>query len=74
MSDIEATHAEKKAIKALKRLARNWPTTLWLFAGSGPLCVMRKGKRGEQVHLPTDGVDPAYHLDSINIDNDGGDW
>lgn len=41
------TTEEKRAIASLKRLAKKWPITLWLYSGSGDLSVMRKvdGKR-----------------------------
>lgn len=68
------TEEEKKAIESLKRLARKWPKSLWLFSASGDLNVMRKGKNGEQVVLPHGGIDPAYSLATVKIDNDGGDW
>ena len=72
---IEPTPEEQKAINSLKRLAKKWPKSLWLFSASGILHVMRKGPCGK--HVMTDwggGVDPDYSLDSIIIDNDGGDW
>ena len=79
---MEVTHEEEKAIASLKRLAKRWPKSLWLYSGSGNLNVMRYGKDGKPVM--TDGdcgrggsggfFDPDYSLDVIDIPNDGGDW
>lgn len=71
---IEATREEEKAIAALKRLAKKWPKSLWLFSASGSLCVMRKDENGEKVHREGGEMDPDYCLDTIDIVNDGGDW
>ncbi len=73
---IELTDEEKKAIAALKRIAKKWPKSLWLFSASGELKVMRTDKNGDRVHFPHPhcGVDPAYIVDHINIPSDGGDW
>jgi hypothetical protein len=71
-NDINAD--EKKAIAALKRVAKIWPKTLWLFSASGSLHVMKTDENGERVHLPDDGMDPDFVVDTINISNDGGDW
>ncbi|HEY3694110.1 hypothetical protein [Phenylobacterium sp.] len=75
--DIEPTPEERRAIRALKRLAKSWPKSIWLFAGSGDLHIMRAGPDGEHIHGGGGGheaVDPAYLLDSVSIPNDGGDW
>jgi hypothetical protein len=71
------TNAEKRAICALKRLAKRWPSSLWLFSAGGSLWVMRSGPRGE--HVTTDGPDGAINstfiVDQIDgISNDGGDF
>ena len=71
MDDL--TPEERKAIAALKRLAKRWPYTLWVFSASGRLCVMRHGEEGHQ-HMPDGGIDPTYCVDEIDIENDGGDW
>ncbi len=65
---------EKKAVDALRRLAKKWPDTLWIFADGNSLHVTRCGKDGERVMLPTEGVDPDMIVESINIPNDGGDF
>lgn len=73
--DIETTNEEKKAIKAFKRFAKKWPTTLWLFAGNGGLHIMKTGKNGEVVLRENGAVDGDYNVDSIkDIYADGGDY
>jgi hypothetical protein len=68
------TPEEKKAIAALKRVAKQWPKTLWLFSANGTLNVMHKDAKGHHAKLPNDGMDPDYIVDTIRIENDGGDW
>ena len=75
----DLTDDEKRVIGALKRLARKWPMTLWLYSASGSLNVMRCNSEGK--HAVSDrgldqhgGVDPAYSITVIDIPNDGGDW
>ena len=67
---------EKKAISELERLAAEWPKSLWLFAGSGTLCVMKKNSDNERaMQHPGGGVDPAYIVKDIEgMPCDGGDW
>lgn len=65
---------EEQAIRALQDLADRWPETLWLF-NNGTMCVMRFDADGKQVMTGSDGVDPDYHIATINgIHSDGGDW
>jgi len=64
--DFELTPEEVKAIRALRRVEKIWPDTLWLFSASGVLHVMRKGEDGEHVHKG-EGIDPDYIIDSISI-------
>ena len=71
---LTPTPEEAKAIKEFKALAKRWPKSLWLFSASGGLQVMRKDAQGGHAHTSSDGIDPDYILDSINIENDGGDW
>lgn len=73
--DIELTDEEKGAIRALKKLAKTWPNTLWIFSASGSLRVLRVGPDGYPVHIGSlGGVDPAYVVaDIVGIRNDGGD-
>jgi hypothetical protein len=76
-SNLELTPQEKKAISALKRLEKKWPDTLWLFSGSGTLCVVKKNEDGEKAMDPImrENFDQNYIVAQfINIENDGGDW
>ena len=68
------TMTDDQAIRALKRLAKRWPETLWLFSGGGSLYVMRAGSDGKPVTTSSGGVDPDYIADHIDIPNDGGGW
>lgn len=68
-----ATEAELKWIAEFKKLAKKCPKKLWLFSGSGTLYVMKTPKNGEQ-NTETGGVNHDNILDTINIQNDGGDW
>lgn len=70
------TPEEKRAIASLHRLAGRWPASLWLFSAAGSLCVMKRNLAGEPAMLPgfSGGVDPDYHMTTIDIPNDGGDW
>lgn len=74
MTDAVATPEEALAIAALKRLAARWPESLWLFSASGSLCVMQKDDDGDRRRTLGGGMDPAACLDTIGIENDGGDW
>jgi hypothetical protein len=71
---MELSADEVRAVKRLRKLAKEWPDTLWLFSASGILNVMRKGADGEQAHLKGSGVNPDFIVDVIDIPNDGGDW
>lgn len=73
---MELTPEEKRAIAALKRLEKTWPQTLWLFSGSGSLCVMKCNEDGERVYSEGrgSGVDQTYTAATLKIPNDGGDW
>jgi len=78
---MNLTKDEEKAVKALKRLATKWPKSLWLFSASGTLTVMKKNNDGEKAIVPgragrngEGAFDPDYIVDSIKIENDGGDW
>ncbi len=76
---METTKAEARAINLLKKAARHWPDSLWLFANGHSLYVMQKrdGKRamlhGRYIHREG-GVDPDYVVATLDIENDGGDW
>lgn len=70
-------YTHNQAVAALKRLAKRWPKTLWLFSASGTLCVMEKTSDG-QVAMTEESnssfVDPDFCIAEIDIENDGGDW
>jgi hypothetical protein len=72
------TPEELSAIRALKRLAKRWPKSLWLFSASGNLHVMQTGENGERVMdhgtIADGGVNLDYLLATVDIPNDGGDW
>ncbi len=72
-STIALTSQEKAAIASLKKLAKTWPKSLWLFSASGTLCVMQKKADGERARIE-DGIDQEYVVTEIKIENDGGDW
>lgn len=73
--DIDLSEDEKKAIRSLKRLAKKWPSTLWLFAGNGGLHILKTGKEGEIVLKKHGGVDNDYVVDYVDdIYADGGDY
>ena len=70
---MELTNEERKAISSLKRLAKRWPKSQWLFSASGTLHVMRNGEDGEAVY-DGEGIERDCIITSIDIQNDGGDW
>lgn len=65
---------EKRAIRALQRLARIWPEDLWIYAEGGSLHVMRLTAEGERGITGSGGVDPEYIVESVVIPSDGGGW
>lgn len=74
------TPEERRAVRALERVAKKWPASLWLFSASGRLHVMKCKSDGSRAFLPGSyaiddgGVDPAYDVCTVHIPNDGGDW
>lgn len=77
MAEATLTDEERRAIVSLKRLAKKWPDTLWLFATGSDLNVMRVKRDGRRAYFdgPRGGPDPDYCVDTIHgIPNDGGDW
>ena len=73
--DLDLTDDQKRAVLALKRVAKRWPKGIWLFCTADGIEVMRCGPDGEHVMAHGGGVDRDYYVDSINgIDHDGGDW
>ena len=72
---MQITKKERAAINSLKKLAKKWPKTLWLFSGAGSLCVMKFKPDGERACTPEGSMDDSYTVDIIKgIENDGGDW
>lgn len=70
---MELTRQEELAIELLKKAARHWPESLWLFSASGTLNVMKRDDNGKRV-MDGYGYDPNYVIAIIDIPNDGGDW
>lgn len=68
------TKEERKVISQLEKLAEQWPSTLWLYSGGGTLYLMRTNDKGEKVMASSGGYSQDYIVDSIGIENDGGDW
>ncbi len=69
-------YTEAQAIAALKRLAKRWPKSLWMFCGTGTN-IMRcrdDGSRAMTGPRDTGCVDQDYFVCKINIPSDGGDW
>ena len=66
------TTEEKRAIASLKRLAKKWPITLWLYSGGGDLSVMRKVD-GRRV-MSGASYDQGAIIEHIDIESDGGDF
>jgi len=74
---MDITKKEEAAINALKKAAKKWPQSLWLFSADGALCVMKKkpdGSRAVRRLGGSDSIDPDYEIDIIDIENDGGAW
>lgn len=72
--DFDLTNKERAAISALKRVAKIWPDTLWIFCNGLSVNIMRKNEDGEQAHNQFGSVDSEYIVDTVDIENDGGDW
>lgn len=71
---LKLTPAEKKAIRALKNVAADWPDSLWLFCTGETLQVMRLGPDGRRVYAHGGGADQDYLIDGVDIPSDGGDF
>jgi hypothetical protein len=72
--EVDLTPEEERAITTLKRLAKRWPESLFIASMAGTLCVMRNDERGMHPETDGGGIDPEYMIDSIDINNTGGDW
>ena len=71
---VDLSPREKAAIASLKRVAKTWPKSLWLYSASGELWVMKNNEDNERGMLPEGGFDIEYGVAKISIENDGGDW
>ena len=70
---IELSKEEAKAIRRLRKLAKEWPKTLWLYS-NGSMYVMRK-EPGEGHEMKGLGVDRDQLVEIIDgMPSDGGDW
>jgi hypothetical protein len=77
--EFELTQDEIKAIRELKALAKTFPKSLWLFAASGSLHIMRTKPDGSRAMYEDNssgiGVNRDYIVETIQgIEVDGGDW
>ena len=68
------TAKEKLAIQRLQDLATDWPDSLWLFAASNSLCVMKKDGQGHRVMTHLGSFDQSAMVADVNIESDGGDF
>ena len=75
---MTAPMSEEQAIATLKRIAKRWPPTLWLFAGgAGTISIMRCGPDGRRVSREVNGgtgYSPDACIDFVAIPSDGGDF
>lgn len=62
---------ERSAVRTLQRLAKRWPSTLWLHTLSGSLAIMKKGPDGQRVTDHQDEYDQDYTVADLDIENDG---
>ena len=75
MTVADLTKEERKAIAALKRVAKKWPKSLWLFAGGQfGLEIMKTDEHGQRAIHPTGGFDDGFSVGNVDIPADGGDW
>ncbi len=72
-TDVKLTKKEWAAIKALQKLAECWPSTLWVFAGSG-FSIVKTKPDGSRAVRPDGSYDQEYKAAEINIPCDAGDW
>ena len=70
---MELTKEEQDVINTLKRLAKRWPDSLWVFCGEG-FNVMKMNEKGERAVTRNGGMDSAFVVATIDIDSDGGAW
>ena len=74
--ELEVTQEEQNAIRTLQRPAKRWPKSLWLFAASHDLWVMKLSPASERYVVATHGgMDSDAIVAHIRgIHSDGGDW
>jgi hypothetical protein len=72
--DLVVTNKEQKAINALKRISKSWPSTIWIFAADNSLNIMKKGECNDYVRDENGIIDQRYVIDNADIPSDGGDW
>jgi len=72
--EVPLTKEEENAINTLRRLQKRWPKSLWLFSNGMSVHIMRSDKNGEHVTDSFGCMCQEYIIDSIDIENDGGDW
>jgi hypothetical protein len=70
----ELDQRQVNVIADLQTLARKWPDSLYLASMGGSLHVMRTGENGDRVYTSSGALDPAYSVDTVPIENTGGDW
>lgn len=65
--------SEEQAIAALNRIVKRWPQSLWLWAASGSLHIMKCNPDGSRQETRTGGYADAS-VGYVSIPCDGGDW
>jgi len=73
---MDITQEEKQAIASLKRLAKRWPDSLWLFCGGQQgIAIMKVDENGERRTTGLgEGFDGNYVVDQVDMPVEGGDW
>ena len=76
---MEPTPEELKWFKRIERVIKDMPDSVWLFANSAGLSMMRKDAHGHHATIEMygpvgGGMDHDYLLESIDCNIDGGDW
>lgn len=73
VTSIDLSNDERRAIASLKRLAKRWPKTLWLFT-NGDISILKCDEDGGRAHVG-ESIDQSYVVATIvGILSDGGDW
>jgi hypothetical protein len=68
------TTEEKKVIEMLRRVAKIWPATLWIFCDGNGLRIMRRGADGQRQTTSDGAMAQRSIVTTIDIPSDGGDW